>query len=139
MRRTDGCINCGEVREIAAHGLCFQCYRQGVRAADRQIAGLDRHNPGVRREHKKLFRGFTSVMVGLGELGIPNDEVLSIRRIMDPYLSPIAKFLAPTPGQEEPDRSVNGEHGGQNVFTVHTKSALRDGPVDQTPGTSHEK
>ena len=64
-RKTDVCINCGETREMAAHGLCFKCYRKEDRADDRQFAGVDRHNRGIRREHKKLFRGFTSVMVGL--------------------------------------------------------------------------
>ena len=52
-RKIDGCLNCGEVREMAAHGLCFKCYRRNDRANDRQLAGVDRHNPGIRREHKR--------------------------------------------------------------------------------------
>ncbi len=80
MRRTEGCLNCGEVREIAAHGLCFACYRRKDRASDRQLPSVDRHNPGVRREHKKLFRGFTNVMVGLSDLGASKDDVLTIRQ-----------------------------------------------------------
>ena len=27
-QKNRGCLNCGEVREIAAHGLCFKCYRR---------------------------------------------------------------------------------------------------------------
>ena len=68
MRRIDGCVQCGEVREIAGNDLCFKCYRQAERAADRQFAGVDRHNPGIRREHKKVFRGFTKRDGGLERL-----------------------------------------------------------------------
>jgi hypothetical protein len=93
MRREDGCVNCGEVRAIAAHGLCFTCYRQTERAADRQVA-VDRHNPAIRREHKKLFRGLTSMMVGMGELGFAQSDVLTVRKIMDPYLAPISQYLS---------------------------------------------
>jgi hypothetical protein len=121
MRRTDGCMNCGEVREIAAHGLCFACYRRQERAVDRQFANVDRHNPGVRREHKKLFRGFTSLMVGLSDLGVPNDEVLIIRRIIEPYLEPIAKFLALASEQDKVEGAVNSEQKSSDVFTVHAR------------------
>ena len=94
MRRTDGCLNCGETREIAAHGLCFACYRRNKRAADNQFIRGDRHNPGVRREHKKLLRGFASVICGLADLGATTEDVLAIRRIIEPYLEPVTKFLA---------------------------------------------
>lgn len=117
MRKTDGCVNCGEVREIAAHGLCFACYRQKERATDQQLSSVDRHNPGIRREHKKLFRGFTSVMVGLSDLGVSKNDVLAIRKSIEPYLAPIAKFLSL--GPEKSDEFVNGEHDIEIPFTVH--------------------
>ena len=101
MRRSDGCVNCGDVREIAAHGLCFRCYRRNERASEQQAASVDRHNPGARREHKKLFRGFTSVMVGLSDLGVSQEHVLAIRKMIEPYLAPIAKFLALQVGEKE--------------------------------------
>jgi hypothetical protein len=115
MRRTDGCMNCAEVREIAAYGLCFTCYRKNERARDRQTAEVDRHSPGLRREHKKLFRGFTGVMVGLSALGVSNDDALKVRQIIGPYLEPIAKFLAP--GGETGE--VNSEREPPEQFTVH--------------------
>ncbi len=93
-RRTDGCMNCGEVREMAGHGLCFRCYRAEERADDKQVANVDRHNPGVRRERKKLFRGLTAAMVGLSDLGVSNSDAFAIRRIIDPYLTAIAAFLS---------------------------------------------
>jgi hypothetical protein len=94
MRNCESCINCGEVREIAAHGLCFRCYRQRERAEDQKFAALDRHVPAIRREQKKIFRGFTNMMVGLADLGVQSADVLEIRRIIDPYIAPIAQFLA---------------------------------------------
>jgi hypothetical protein len=94
-RKTAACLNCGESREIAARGLCFRCYRQGERADDNKFAAAGRHMPAVRREHKKLFRGFTSVMVGLADLGVQEQDVLAIRRMLEPYVAPIARFLAP--------------------------------------------
>lgn len=113
MRRSGGCINCGEIREIAAHGLCFRCYRKKERANDRQFAGVDRHNPGIRREHKTLFRGFTSVMVGLSDLGVQKREVLAIRRMLEPYVTAIAEFLAIPSEQEEDEGDVDSERNPQ--------------------------
>ena len=104
MRKKEGCVNCGELREIAAHGLCFKCYRQRERASDRPLGSVDRHNPGIRREHKKLFRGFTSVMTGLSDLGVSKEHVLSIRTTIEPYLVPIARFLA-LPADEKEETS----------------------------------
>ena len=118
MRRIDGCTNCGEIREMAAHGLCYACYRREGRAGDRQFARIDRHNPGIRREHKKLFRGFSGVMAALGDLGVSKDDVFTIRRTIEPYLSPIAKFLAVT--SEKDEGEVNSAHESPTQFTVHT-------------------
>jgi hypothetical protein len=56
MRKTAACINCGEPREVAAFGLCFKCYRRDKRDCNQISLTPDRHNPGLRREHKKIFR-----------------------------------------------------------------------------------
>jgi hypothetical protein len=118
MRREDSCINCGETREIAGHGLCFKCYRREDRAKDRQFASVDRHNPGIRREHKKIFRGFTNVMAGLSDLGVQRSDVLTIRQMLNPYVAPIAEFLGPA-SQHEGESAVNGEQKSSELFTVH--------------------
>jgi hypothetical protein len=80
---------------------------------------VDRHSPGVRREHKKLLRGFTSVMVGLGELGVSQNDISTIRRIIDPYLTPIAKLLATASEPEKAETEVKSERNSKNLFTVH--------------------
>jgi len=108
------------IAEKSANGLCFKCYRKDERTADRKFAGADRHDPGIRREHKKLFRGFTNMMVGLSDLGVSNSDVLRIRRIVDAYLRPIAKFLTPAPLSEDVGVEVNGEQQSGILFTVHT-------------------
>jgi hypothetical protein len=119
-RKVEGCLNCGEVREIAAHGLCFKCYRREDRAKDREFTSTDRHNPGLRKEHKKMFRGFASVMGGLSDLGVSRTDVLAIRRSLEPYLLPISSFLALAPYDEENSGVVNGEQKSGHKFTVHT-------------------
>jgi hypothetical protein len=125
-RKTGGCLNCGEEREMAAFGLCFKCYRREDRAKDRKFAGVDRHNPGIRKEQKKLFRGFTGVMAGLSDLGVQKNDVLTIRHILDPYVASIAEFLRPESEHEENECTVNSEQRSGQVFTVHGR-VLSDG------------
>ncbi len=108
-RRIDACLNCGETREMAAHRLCFKCYRREGRADDRQFAMVDPHNPGLRKEHKRMLRGFTNVMAGLSDLGVQKDDVLKIRRMLDPYVALITEFLAPLAQHEEVEGAVNSE------------------------------
>jgi hypothetical protein len=127
MRRVAVCLNCGEPREIAALGLCFKCYRQQERRDDRKLSVVDRHNPALRREHKKIFRGLTSVMVGLSDLGVGTTDVLTIRGLIQPYLSPIEQFLASPRHTTETLAEVNSEQANDKLFTVHTPSGARQG------------
>jgi hypothetical protein len=115
MRKIEICLNCGEEREMAAHGLCFACYRRHERTQDRPR--IDRHTPAMRREHKKILRGFTSVMVGLSDLGVGRTDVVTIRRIIQTYLEPIANFLAPASEVGESRQHVNSEPNSEKLFT----------------------
>lgn len=146
-RKIEGCINCGDVREIAAHGLCFRCYRREDRAKERQLIGLDRHNPGIRPDHKRMFRGFSSVMTGLSDLGVSKTDVLTIRRIIDPYLDPIAKYLAAPSEQGEIEGAVNSEQrlrssspftGGQELKHEHPKAKEQD-EIESDPSEATKK
>lgn len=111
MRREDSCLNCGETREIAAHGLCFACYRKNDRAKS-----ADRHSPGVSKERKRLFRGFSSVMAGLSELGASKETMLLIRQELEPYIGPISVFL-----QSQNSTLVNGEHVSGNSVHIEAR------------------
>jgi hypothetical protein len=112
-RREAACVKCGQTREIAAYGLCFTCYRSETRAKNGQI---DRHNPGIRREHKRLFRGFTNVMAGLSDLGVQRSDVLAIRQMLEPYVSPIREFLAASRSSEQLNTN------SKELFTPFTKA-----------------
>jgi hypothetical protein len=118
MRKTGTSMNCGDPREIVAHGLCVKCYRRKERADDRQ-AEVDRHNPGIHGEHKKLLRGFTSVMVGLSDLGAQRPDVIAIRQMLEPYVALITELLAAAPEAKEGRLLVNSEPKSENVFTAH--------------------
>lgn len=86
---------------MAAHGLCYSCYRAEERKAEAaQRPPIDRHSPAIRREHKKLFKAIASVMGGLSDLGVGKQDVMAIKKIVEPYLAPIQEYLD----------SVNGEH-----------------------------
>jgi hypothetical protein len=104
-RKVEGCLNCGEVREIAAHGLCFKCYRKKEREDDRKFHNVNRHNPGIRREHRNLFRGFNKVMLGLSDLQVSRTDIDAVRRVIEPYLSPIASLLGPQPQRDDGEGS----------------------------------
>src|SRR5450759_1400477 len=108
MRRTDACRNCGEIRELAAHGLCFACYRADERKAEAAARPIDRHSPAIRKEHKKMFKAVAALMGGLSDLGVGREHVMAIKKIVEPYLAPIQEYL----------NTVNGEHESKK-FTVH--------------------
>ena len=131
-RKIGSCINCAEIREMAAHGLCFRCYRKEEREDDSRFYVVDRPNPGIRKEHKQAFRGFTNVMVGLGELGVSHDDVLAIRRVLEPYLSLIANLLTLADENESQDL-VNSEQASGEVFTVHAKVLPSTGVNEEAP------
>jgi hypothetical protein len=98
----DNCLTCNEMKAIAARGLCYKCYRAEERSRER--ATPDRHNPGMRREHKKILKAFSSIMVGLADMGCVRDDIFDIRKILQPYLEPIEQYLnlnAPEPPPEE--------------------------------------
>jgi hypothetical protein len=139
LRKTDGCVNCGEIREIAAHGLCFKCYRKNERALDRKFASVNRHDPAIRREHKKLFHGFTSMMVGLSDLGVSNVAVIRIRGIIDPYLTPIEQFLVPAPPQAGVGGELNSEQQSETLFTVHRERNVNLAKHDAVEGHAEQR
>jgi hypothetical protein len=130
MRKVDSCMNCGEQRELAAHGLCFKCYRNTERARQRATEAelTDRHNPGIRKQHKQLFRGLASIMSGLSDVQASKSDVLAVRSIISPYLEPIAQYL------EQTRFSVNSEHTSSGAFTPFTEDTTTKNAVGQVNG-----
>jgi hypothetical protein len=135
MRKTGTCINCREVEKIAAHGLCYSCYRRDERAEDNKFAIRDRHNPGISRDHKKIFRALAGVMAGLSDLGVGTADVLAIRQLLEPYVAPIAKFLGAAAELEQGEPPVNSERSVEK-FAVHTStSSIRGRERGEDPGS----
>jgi hypothetical protein len=58
-------------------------------------------------------------MVGLSDLGVSEADVLSVRRILEPYLVLVANFLALASDRDKVEGGVNSEQKSGEVFTVH--------------------
>jgi len=69
VRRLDSCINCGDEREITAHGLCFKCYRAEERARkatpDPVWARLG--NGYLLREQKRALTVVTGILKAIAD------------------------------------------------------------------------
>ena len=112
MRKSDECAACGEPREIAAHGLCFRCYRREARGL-KGVNCPNPHNPGIRREQKRVIRAFSQVMGGLADLAVSQEDIQDILDLLGPYLRLIANYI---PIAER----VNSERA--TAFTVHNRA-----------------
>ena len=98
MRRQDSCINCGEEREIAAHGLCFKCYRAAERAqkatADPVWARLG--NGSLLREQKRALTVVTGILKVIADCpAVEENDRKQIQNILRPYLDKLAECFAP--------------------------------------------
>ena len=104
MRRQDSCINCGEAREIAAHGLCFKCYRRVERGAERAENPLG--NGWLHTDHKRAFTVVTRILTVLSDCpAIEQSDRQKIQMILRPYLDKLADCFAP----REKSKPVHGE------------------------------
>jgi hypothetical protein len=109
MRRQDSCINCGDERDIAAHGLCFKCYRAAERAQkvtpDPAWASLG--NGWLLRDQKRALTVVTGILKAISDCpAVEETDRKQIRNILRPYLDKLAECFAP---KRENGRPVNGE------------------------------
>jgi hypothetical protein len=95
MRKHDSCMNCGEVREMAARGLCFKCYRAAQRVEKASL--WTRQGKGwLLKEQKKAFTVITGILKAIADCpGLEEDDVKQIRNILRPYLDGFADCFAP--------------------------------------------
>ena len=130
MRKLESCLNCGEEREIAAHGLCFKCYRQVERTASNPARSVDRHAGAIRKEHQKLFTAYSQTITGLGKLGLSKADLHAVIQVMRPYLEPISDYLRDSGATG----AVSNEPNAGVLFTVHkpASSPPLPTPVTQT-------
>jgi hypothetical protein len=102
-------MNCGEVREIAAHSLCFKCYRAPERAQkatpDPVWARLGYGS--LLREQKRALRVVIGVLKAIADCpAVEETDRKKIQNILRPYLDKLAECFAPKGGNGKP---VNGE------------------------------
>jgi hypothetical protein len=166
-RKTASCINCGEEREIAAHGLCFACYRREERSVENPWAAPDKHNRAILKAHGQLRKAITAILNALDSAidHIAEADVSTIRNICGGYLGAMATGLltpkseesekpsvansSPEPGREEklgptPDETpVNGEHESE-VNRSHepgakTENSEQSSAVNSSPEPEREE
>ena len=91
-------MNCGEMREIAAHSLCFKCYRAAERAQkatpDPVWARLG--NGWLLREQKRAFTVITGILKAIADCPTVGDsDRKQIQVLLRPYLDKLAECFAP--------------------------------------------
>jgi predicted amidophosphoribosyltransferase len=89
-RRIDVCMNCQKELPIAAHGLCWTCYRREQRAAKRIH---DPHEGGLRKTHQKIVRAYAKLMSALIDLQASRADIAEVKRTLAIYLEPIRELL----------------------------------------------
>jgi hypothetical protein len=127
QRKVAACINCQEEREIAAHGLCFKCYRAQEREADNPYAAADRHNRAHLKQLKKLRKCSNAILNALDDgIDVFNPEdVDAVRRILQPYFVSLAAGLAPVR-----EKVVNSEQNEKNDVHCSQSEAVVENSVN---------
>lgn len=144
MRRLDSCINCGDEREIAAHGLCFTCYRRKERAAERAENPLG--NGWLLKDHRKAFTVVTRILTALSDCpAIEQSDRQKIQMILRPYLDKLADCFAPKKkcrpvnSEQKKPRSLRSPNGLPRVGQFREPDTdCTDGPAEnsETAGNS---
>jgi hypothetical protein len=129
-------MNCGEEREIAAHGLCFKCYRREERSTENPWAAADKHNRSMLKAHGQLRKAVTAILNALDSAiaHFSEEDVTAIRNICGSYLAAMATGLI-TPKTEKP---VNSEqpstvNSSQEEAEGATVNGEHDQPVNCSP------
>jgi hypothetical protein len=85
--------------KIAAHGLCFACYRQLERTIKRKRGA----ESAVQLDNKRLLRLYVATINNLVELGLTREDILAMKKAyLDPRVSSVAVYLN-TSSEEESD------------------------------------
>jgi hypothetical protein len=101
-------MNCGEEREMAAHGLCFKCYRAEERAIENPWGAADKHSRVQLKAQGVLRKAVTSILNAVDAAidYLAETDVTTIRNICGGYLAGMAAGLI----TRKDDGAVNGEH-----------------------------
>jgi hypothetical protein len=116
------CMNCGETREHAGHGLCFMCYRAEERKiADDLWAKPDPNAKELAKTQRKTRKALMKMMDALEEIEVgklvPEATTEAWRVLLRPEVARIALSLG--------EAQVNGEH--EDMSELFTESAVQTG------------
>jgi hypothetical protein len=100
MRRTDKCINCGDERELVAHGFCAKCYMAGRREAEKRDepswASPDRSERRYIAERNKMLVNLTKINKLVDETPcLSPEDAQAIKTVIRPYMLERVESLAP--------------------------------------------
>jgi hypothetical protein len=101
-RRKARCEECEQVKEMATTSECFACYRRRKRAEEAERNYPDLHNPGVRREHTRLLKGYSRLIGALADLKVGKEDLDEIRGVLAPYLTLLVEAGLISPVNSEP-------------------------------------
>jgi hypothetical protein len=106
-RSIKACLNCGEAREMAAHGLCFSCYRVKERKVKDDLwARPDQHAKEIVKTQRNARKALMKMMDAIEELEavkmVPVATTDAWRLLLRPEVERIALSLG--------GAGVNGEH-----------------------------
>jgi hypothetical protein len=102
MRRIDKCMNCGDQRELVAHGLCARCYMGQRREAEKRDepswASPDRSERRYIAERNKMLVNLTKINKLVDETPcLSPEDAQAIKTVIRPYMLERVESLAPKP------------------------------------------
>jgi hypothetical protein len=132
-RTTSECAECGEVREIAAQGLCFRCYRRDERNRKALWARPESHAIDLARNQRKTRKALMKIMDALDEIEsghlVSDTTVEAWRNLLRPEVENIALSLTKV--------AVNSElEKPSEVFTLLEE--LGQSPIPTDANTEQE-
>jgi len=117
-RSIDICVECGDEAEIAAHGLCYKCYRQVERHAFGQRADW---NPGQLRRQKMMAKAYAAMIQALLDFGAgTHTQANKLVKILGAYLPALSEYL----GEKEPEEE-GGSPNAEAPVNVNRKEGSR--------------
>jgi hypothetical protein len=90
-RKIESCNKCSEEKEIAAHGLCFACYRAEVRS--RKTV----QSPDQRKEKIRLMKLQATMRTSAVAMGFDGQELKQLDMLCAPHLDTLTDFVNSEP------------------------------------------
>jgi hypothetical protein len=127
MRKIDSCMNCGEERELVAHGLCARCYMAGRRETERRDDPYrlipERSQRRYVAERNRNLINLTKIVKLVDETTcLSPDHMTAIKMVVQPYILERAVDLAPLK-KTGPQLTENSE----SPLTVSSPDEVNEG------------